>query len=313
MERGTRLFLLFLCGTAVAVGLVLSREPRYKGKTTEEWFDSIVCHQRSVSPRDPAVLALVSMGEDAVPFLFRKFQSTYSPKREAADRYLNQFRGIKVDLGYYKWTESESRDWLKAVVCLEQMGDRAAAIVPDLITMYGSEDGTFRYSSLAMLAALHTRPELTLPAFQDMLLSEDINSYRQAMQGMAAFGPRAKPVLPAVIPFLYAGNSRMNGTHTFSQAAAESFRMYATSAIAQIAPDSHDSMLFFQKLIAQTTNVTERAEILASLARQTTNQIPSHSDYVALWRSSTNASVQARLAALLKSEAPELAHREGVE
>jgi hypothetical protein len=89
----------------------------------------------------------------------------------------------------------------KAQFCLSFIGSNAEALVPELVTVTGSQDPWSRLEAADILGKILSRPEISVPALENVLRQCGSGSGNCALVAsvLGDFGTAAKSALPTLI------------------------------------------------------------------------------------------------------------------
>jgi HEAT repeat protein len=234
---------------AAAVALVwhmtlpTSDEPTYEGKTVTQWIDATRDGGsfEFVYDSDPAFLAIVSMGSNAVPSLLhhwtnRQSQTRMERFRDTANRNSLIDRKIK--------TNEERAD--RAHTILIRLGTNAANAVPFLVETLRTDRHQMGAAAADVLGRIGSRPDLAVPALIDSLSSPKPNIRWFTVIALGGFRKEAQPALPHLRPFLQSTNLR-----------TAVIAVNAAISICQIDPeDSDEARSVLLRSVAQPTSQT---------------------------------------------------------
>jgi hypothetical protein len=183
--------LLAVITTLLTIGWVQRvREPAYDGKALSEWFREIKIEADPGTP-DPAANAMAAMGKDAAPFLMRQYRWSFSPLRHQ----------------FHEWAEWLSRGRFHSEFALNlrvsrsilALGPEAGAVVPELVMIARDPRNPARFDAMGLLGVIHVRPELAVPALEEILRRSDTVRSHFPAYALAEFGPAARSALPTLI------------------------------------------------------------------------------------------------------------------
>lgn len=176
-------------------------QPKYQGKTAEEWFATIDPYDHSptatgdsmlIKHDDPAILAFQHFGSDAAEFLW---QELYHQDSKAKAWLINQIRIASRN----RWIidTADGRNF-KARMALQAMGPKADCLIPELLLSARSTDNQECYRSLDLIGEIGTRTDVTVPFLVSNLKSSDRAIVRRSMESLLKIGPAASNALPAM-------------------------------------------------------------------------------------------------------------------
>jgi hypothetical protein len=157
------------------------QEPNYQGRTVSEWISRIQFTNHSVSSDDPAIKAIGSMDTKVLPYLIRELQVRRTPL------YWRAIDGLNRGLGTH--VRSESDHWLCGIVCLQALGSKAEAAVPELITIARDSHAGSRTFAIELLGTIRTRSNTAVPALLELVNDPDAQVSRSAQKALARLSP----------------------------------------------------------------------------------------------------------------------------
>lgn len=182
--------------------------------------------------REIAAMGLGRLGPraaSAVPALEAVLRNTPAPRADsacaAALAALIRIEHEPLAAYLEKLRDPTAPDWQMVAWAMWHLGTNAAPAVPSLVKALEkpADEGTVR-TTVSALAAIHSCPELTVPALAGQLEHADYHVRGCVIQGLSVFGAAAKPAWPALTPRL--------------QDPELIVRVLATNALKQIDPEA---------------------------------------------------------------------------
>jgi len=175
-------------------------QPKYQGKTPEEWFadfdpyaHSAVKTTMSVSWDNPPILAFQHFGPDAARFLWRE----YNHKDSRPLRWLIG-KANYWTAGHWIIESARERNF-KAFNLLQAMGPRADCLLPELNARLKSAVTDWdRREILRLLNEISPKDLSKLPFLIAHLSSTDRNLQVNSLDGLRSLGVHASSALPAL-------------------------------------------------------------------------------------------------------------------
>jgi hypothetical protein len=175
-------------------GRVIHRamQPKYEGKTVEEWFEGWRLNTGEDEKRLVEVYS--SFGTNAVWYLWRENNRKDSMITAWVMAKKHRFFGS----GYKFGTSHEEQRHLKAMYLLSLLEDRCEPLIPEITPLLSSPNLDMRCSMISLLGSIRRRPEVVVPAIQQSLHSTNWQAYQRNkhIDALGEFGPAAKSVLP---------------------------------------------------------------------------------------------------------------------
>jgi hypothetical protein len=153
------------------------QEPMCQGKTLSEWLDRVQMASGGITVDDPAVKAIAAMGESVIPRLVRELQVNHAPAYSKAISWAN--RTLKIGL------REDWERWLRATVCLGQLGARAAPAVPDLVNIARDTHAGSRAFAIELLGTIRAPSDAIIPALLELTNDKDVQVSRSAQKALA--------------------------------------------------------------------------------------------------------------------------------
>jgi HEAT repeat protein len=178
--------------------------------------------------REVAAMGLGQLGPravSAVPSLEAVFQHAAEPRawsaRAAALGALIRIRREPLEPYLEKLRDPSASDWQMYATAMWHLGTNGAPAVPHLVRALEqpAHEGIIQ-TTVNTLAAIHSQPELTVPALTRQLDHSNQLVRGNAIRGLALFGTAAKPAWPGL-------TSRL-------QDSAVMVRVAATNALRQV-------------------------------------------------------------------------------
>jgi hypothetical protein len=162
---------------------------------------SIVLFQDRPDRRALAASTLGKLGSratSAIPALEKLARNGIEPRvadaRGAAIAGLVMLRHDPLEPLLEKLGDPASSDWNICATATWYLGTNAASAAPLLVEILEtSTNGWVRCRAAGILAAIHSRPELTVPALASLLTHTNVPLRWNAVAGLGAFGANAKP------------------------------------------------------------------------------------------------------------------------
>jgi HEAT repeat protein len=156
--------------------------------------------------RETAAMGLGRLGpraRSAVPALEAVWRRTAELRagsaRAASLGALIRIRGGRLDPYLEKLRDPAAADWQIHAWAMGHLGTNAAPSVPFLVQALAkpAHEGIV-LAAVWALAGIHSQPELTVPALAVQVGHSSPDVRRNAIRGLAAFGPAAKPAWAAL-------------------------------------------------------------------------------------------------------------------
>lgn len=156
--------------------------------------------------REVAAMGLGRLGPraiSAVPALEAVFQHAAEPRarsaRAAALGALIRIRREPLEPYLEKLRDPSASDWRMYAIAMWHQGTNGAPAVPHLVrTLEQPVQEGIIPTAVNTLAAIHSQPELTVPALTRQLDHSNQLVRGNAIRGLALFGTAAKPAWPAL-------------------------------------------------------------------------------------------------------------------
>jgi hypothetical protein len=226
--------LLFVLGALAWVVLRAPEppEPVYQGKKLSAWLEVYdpTNMARPSAQLEATQVALREMGTNAIPSLLRMLRTPDS-------RWKNRFFALAREQHVIKISYvPPSSLYERAAMGLEALGPRAEVAVPELVKIFdhspspsaqgsiarvlgvmgrpakaavpsllrgtASTDRFVRLNSIFALAQIHAEPALFVPVLVKTLQDPDPEFQLDAILYLGAYGPDAKPAVPALLDYL---------------------------------------------------------------------------------------------------------------
>jgi hypothetical protein len=175
-------------------------QPKYQGKTAEEWFAGLDPFKRSstqtafsLSMEDPAFQAFTHLGPDAAQFLWQEYNHKDSKLETWTIRKIGDWSS-----GGWRIDSANIRNF-KAMCLLQAMGPKAECLVPDLRNSLKSAASDYERSRLLeMLNKISPKDLAKLPYLIPGLNSTNAGVRAQSLDGLHCMGVQASSALPAL-------------------------------------------------------------------------------------------------------------------
>lgn len=162
---------------------------------------SIVLFQDRPDHRALAAVTLAKLGpraKPALPALEKLARDAIEPRaadaRGAAIAALVLLRHDPLEPLLEKLRDPSNPDWHTCATAMWHLGTNAASAAPLLVEILEtSTNGWVRGRAAGILAAIHSQPELTVPALASLLTHTNVPLRWNAVAGLGAFGANAKP------------------------------------------------------------------------------------------------------------------------
>jgi len=181
---------------AVIGGKTIHRamQPKYEGKTVEEWFAAYTLDgalRLDVAEGVP----FQKLGTNAVWFLWGEYTRKDSKTTSWLMAHRDRFTG-KKRLWWANTHELERQS--KALILLRKMGPIAEPLIPEIIPRLTSADLDEAATMAYFLAEINRQPEVVVPAIHRALLSTNwsFGHSKNHIAALGKFGPQARSALP---------------------------------------------------------------------------------------------------------------------
>ncbi len=169
-------------------------QPKYQGKTVEEWFDGVTTGSsgsEAVS-NDPAVIGLRHLGTNAVWFLWRERARKESPMLSALQKRIDQFTGRN------KNNPPEFSRAYTAWVVLLVFGPETEVLIPEALELLKNGQPEEAAHAAMLLGRTRQQAPVIVPALLQSLTMTNRNGDHRVSHivGLKEFGPEAKAALP---------------------------------------------------------------------------------------------------------------------
>ncbi len=196
-NRPTKLLagLLIICFLLWCV-LSLPRllEPKYQGKTAEEWFAEVTTGSSGSEylTKDPAVIGLRHLGTNAVWFLWRERARQESPRlsswKKRFDRLIGKQNNNPPELSraYTAW------------LILFHFGPETQVLVPEALELLRNGKPNEAAHAAMLLGRTRREAPVVVPAIlQSLAMTNRTSDHRIShLVGLKEFGPQAQAALP---------------------------------------------------------------------------------------------------------------------
>lgn len=170
-----------------------ARQPRYQGKTVEEWFSEVTTASSGSDyiDRDPAVIGLRHLGTNAVWFLWHEQARKESPLLVSLEKRLDRLTGKPTN--YLEISRADT-----AWRILFQFGPEIEVLIPDALKLMKNGKPEEASRAALLLGRTKRQPEVIVPAILQSLAKTNRNSGQRVSHivGLKEFGPQAKAALP---------------------------------------------------------------------------------------------------------------------
>jgi HEAT repeat protein len=264
MKRRTKWLIvcaLSLLGMVASIFLATPRQPRYQGRSLDDWLVD-VSHPHYETQR-VARAAIQAMGPEAVPFLTNALA-----QREALSTKIYRKNFIPRRLAtwarrFVKW-QTPMMESRSAAVALQFLGPQATNAIPALIAALQDPNWAVAQSAAVALAAVGTN---AVPALGERLDQADVEELRWALQAVAALGTNAAPLVPQLARLAVSTNNGRPGDAA-----------YGLARIGEPAVHSIIEML-------STTNVEVQVRLLTTLQQIGPTSVTATNEIFKLMRS----------------------------
>jgi HEAT repeat protein len=214
--------------------------PAYQGKSLTTWLDQdakyLLAEQKSSDrvKRDQAEAAIRHIGTNALPTLLSMVRARDSALKKRLIALVNKQSVIRFHFRRAEYCHAKAtygfgalgpaaRPAVPALIrllhdqdkevraaaaqCLSLIGADARDAVPALIRALNEEGngyGPVLLNSMLALGAIHSEPEVVVPLLVEYLNGsrKDWNYGASAMDALSRYREKAKPAVPAILPFL---------------------------------------------------------------------------------------------------------------
>ena len=195
MLRSRWLFGAVLLLAIVMGGKMIHRamQPKYEGKTVEEWFADWK-YRNSEMPEPQRVEVCTNLGTNAVWYLWGEYRRNDSVVTAWIMEKKHRFFGS----GYQFETSHERQRHLKALSTLHLLGGQCEPLIPEIVKHLKSSNPVEACNMVSLLGSIRQQPDLVVPVIHLSLLSTNWESYQRKLHidALGKFGPAAKSVLP---------------------------------------------------------------------------------------------------------------------
>jgi HEAT repeat protein len=184
---------VFAGGLWILVHTLGYHDERYQGRPLSYWLNQAESQEGDVSSHAREVLA-----SQVIPQLTATmFRDTNdSTLRLSLIQKLNDLPGVLIF-----FVRADGRR-AEAVSSLGDIGPRAKAAIPDLITALKGNDNAVRGPAAKALGRIHCEPDKIVPLLIDCLDSPLDGLPAGAAEGLGEFGPLSKAAIPKLIELL---------------------------------------------------------------------------------------------------------------
>jgi HEAT repeat protein len=210
-----RIVIALLALIAVVIGVLalpglFSKEPKYRGKSTEGWIKEY-CRSANFDPfRNPdlrreAVKALKALGTNSIPMLLEKYYSTN----------VTSSSELKIIALLNKLPESWNFEPLtpasliqeRAGYAILEMEPAGELILPLVTNRLRTPDETERLRTISLLAGLKMGADQAIPVLGEILTGTNRSHRKSAMDCLSRYGDETQPAIPAFTKLLSSGET----------------------------------------------------------------------------------------------------------
>jgi len=274
-------------------------QPKYQGKTVEEWFAAYEWKFRldCIEPPNRAPdTPFRHFGTNAVIYL-------WSERNRSEGKLANWLWNVNAGRLNPAAQINDDIRRLQAEICLLQTGDLALPLIPDLVPRVDGQDIDESFYAAQLLGQIHQAPEICVPALLRAIEQTNRIPSRHQMvyvQALKCFGSRAEAALPALLK-LHTTAKLQKSTDAFLLAVTlleidqgKNLPHYWTSVVdpsdqrkslmllwayadsGEISPESASALLQY----SQTVTNEAHAELLRKAARVISSRKPDFTDPV---------------------------------
>jgi RNA polymerase sigma factor (sigma-70 family) len=172
------------------------QEPVFEGKPLTAWLEEL---WKMTGPRShessrsgPGARAVLALGTNAVPYLVHMLTAN---RPRLSDQPLLSAENEAVFPASYT---SATDNVIRAATACELLGPKAGAAIPALIPLLEDPDGALRAQVVAALCFIQQEADRIVPLLAERLADTEPRVYHNAINGLAMFGAKARPALPAL-------------------------------------------------------------------------------------------------------------------
>lgn len=168
-------------------------QPKYEGKTVEEWFAEYTIDD--VLGQDVHDRPFQELGTDAAWFLWGELTRRDSKATALLMAYKDKLTGKKRSM-FGRTNEAERHT--KAGHLIGRLGPAAEVLIPEIIVRLKSTDLDEAAEMAFLLGEIRRQPEVVIPEIHQSLLSTNWNfrQHKAHLMALSSFGAQAKAVLP---------------------------------------------------------------------------------------------------------------------
>jgi HEAT repeat protein len=188
--------ILIIAGAAKLLWEFRPPDPVFEGKPLTAWLVDLY---KMTGPRShvssmagPGAKAVRALGTNAVPYLFCMLTANRSRLADKPAQWAKN--EAMLPLSYTTARESVMR----AAIACELLGPKARAAIPALIPLLEDQDADVRAQVVAALCFIQQDAEIVVPLLAERLADTDVRVQHYAANGLAMFGAKARPALPAL-------------------------------------------------------------------------------------------------------------------
>jgi len=191
----------WLVGAVLLLAIVIggkvihwAMQPKYKGKTVEQWFAAYTI-DGVLRLEEAEGVPFQKLGTNAVWFLWRE----YARKDSKPTAWLMAQKDSLTGKKRIWWANThELERQAKALILLRNMGPAAEPLIPEIIPRLASPDLNEAATMAYFLAEINRQPEVVVPAIHRAWLSTNwsFSHSKNHIAALGKFGPQAKSALP---------------------------------------------------------------------------------------------------------------------
>jgi hypothetical protein len=215
MKRRTKWLIvaaLSLLGMVATIFLATPRQPRYQGRSLDEWLVD-VSHPHYETQR-VARAAIQAMGSEAVPFLTNALGQRDALSTKIYRKNFIPRRVATWARRFVKW-QTPMMESRSAAVALQALGPQATNAIPALIAALQDPNWAVAQSAAVALAAVGPN---AVPALGERLDKADADELRWALQAVAALGTNSTPLIPQLARLAGSTNTARPGDAAYALA-----------------------------------------------------------------------------------------------
>jgi hypothetical protein len=184
------LLLLILGGKAIHRAM----QPKYEGKTVEEWFAEYTS-EGLIGWEAMDIVPFQKLGTNAAKFLWVE----YTRKDSKATAWLMAHKDRVTGKKRHWWANTHEKErQANALILLREMGPTAEPLITEILNRLKSSNPEEAMHLVILLGTIQRQPELVVPAIHLSLLSTNLNITQRIehMGTLGRFGGYAKTSLP---------------------------------------------------------------------------------------------------------------------